>query len=71
MICFCHVLSERVKLKYYIVKICFYPPTHMTCPIGSVTPVEVSSSLTSGKKLLGKPKQYSIVKSFDMYACKI
>jgi len=25
----------------------------------------------SGKKLLGKPKQYSIVKSFDKYACKI
>ena len=23
------------------------------------------------KKTLGKPKQYSIVKSFDMYACKI
>jgi len=23
------------------------------------------------KKLLGKPKQYSIVKSFDMYGCKI
>jgi len=25
----------------------------------------------SGKKLLGKPKQYSFVKNFDMYACKI
>jgi len=25
----------------------------------------------SGKKLLGKLKQYSIVKSLDMYACKI
>ena len=25
----------------------------------------------SGKKLLGKPKQYNIVKSFDMHACKI
>jgi len=25
----------------------------------------------SGKKLLGKPKQYIILKSFDMYACKI
>jgi len=26
----------------------------------------------SGKKtLLGKPKQYSIVNSFEMYACKI
>jgi len=25
----------------------------------------------SGKKFLGKPKQYSIVKSFGMYACKI
>jgi len=25
----------------------------------------------SDKKLLGKPKQYSIVKSFNMHACKI
>ena len=25
----------------------------------------------SGKKLLGKPKQYCFVKCFDMYACKI
>jgi len=29
------------------------------------------SSNTLKKKHLGKPKQYSIVKSFDMYACKI
>jgi len=25
MICFCHVLSERVNLKDYIGRICFYP----------------------------------------------
>jgi len=27
--------------------------------------------MSGKKKVLGKPKQYSIVKSFDMYACKI
>ena len=37
----------------------------------NASPVAVSSSLISGKKLLGKPKQYSNVKNFDMYACKI
>jgi len=45
MICFFHVLSERVKLKDYIGRICFYPPTHMLCPIGSVTPVAVNSNV--------------------------
>jgi len=64
-----HVL-ERVKLKYYIGRICFYPTTHMICPTGSVAPVAVSS-IVWWKKLLGKLKQQSIVKSFDMYACKI
>jgi len=50
MICFCHVLSERVKLKDYIGRIRFYPPTHMICPTGSVTPVAVS--IMSGKNSL-------------------
>jgi len=37
------VLGERVELKDYLVKVCFYPPTHMICPTGSVMPVAVSS----------------------------
>jgi len=45
MICFCHVLTERVKLKDYIGRICFYPPTHMICPTGSVTKVAVSGNV--------------------------
>jgi len=67
MICFCQVLSERVKLKDYIGRICFYPHTHMICP--TVTPVAVSSNVW--KKLLGKVKQCNILKSLKMYACKI
>jgi len=30
------MLSERVKLKDYICRVCFYPPTHMMCQIGLV-----------------------------------
>jgi len=45
MICFGHVLSELVKLKDYIGRMCFYPPTHMICPTASVTPVAVSSNV--------------------------
>jgi len=37
MIYFCHVLSERVKVKECIGRICFYPPTHMIWPTCSVT----------------------------------
>jgi len=44
MICFCHVLSERVKLKYYIGRICFHPPAHIICSTGSVTLVAVAVS---------------------------
>jgi len=44
MIYFCHVLSERVKLKDYVGRVCFYPLTHI-CPTGSVTPVAVSSNV--------------------------
>jgi len=45
MIYYCHVLSEHVKLKDYVGRICFYPPTHMICPTGSVAPVAVSSKV--------------------------
>ena len=41
----------------------------MICPTGSVTPVTISSNVW--KNLLGKLKQYNILKSFGMYACKI
>jgi len=37
------VRSERVKLKDYIGRKCFCPPSDMICPTGSVTPVAASS----------------------------
>jgi len=45
MIFFCHVLSEHVKLKDYIGRICLYHPTHMISSTGSVMLVAISSDV--------------------------
>jgi len=64
MICLCHVLSERIKLKDYIGRICFYPPTHMICPTGSVTPVAVRKKIKITQKNCQNEHLLELLKHF-------